>query len=150
MGQSLARILVHIVFSTHGRQPLLHEPLRTELHAYLHGILSECGCEPLQIGGVEDHVHLLFALGRTVSTSHLVEALKTGSSKWLKQRAPDLGHFKWQAGYGAFSVGQRDLPALVSYIRGQDEHHRTRRYSDEVRALLRRSGVSYDERYLWE
>jgi putative transposase len=150
MPQSLARILVHLVFSTHRRQPLLLEPLRGRMHGYMGGILRTNSSQPIEIGGVEDHVHLLFALGRTVSLAHLVEELKTGSALWLKRADPTLAHFRWQAGYGAFSVSQGTAQAVVRYIRNQHAHHQGRSFQDEMRSLLRRSRLAFDERYLWQ
>lgn len=150
MPQSLARILIHLVFSTAQRRPLLHQPVRGELHAYLAAVLRDNGCLVVQIGGVEDHVHLLFGLSRTLSLAQVVEMLKTSSCKWLKIRDPALAHFRWQAGYGAFSVSQPSVAGLVSYIRGQEDHHRTHSFREELLAILQRSRVPYDERYLWD
>ena len=106
MPQSLAKILVHTVFSTKERRPFLRDKaLREELHRYLGGILSNLGCQPIIAGGVEDHVHLLCALSRTCEPAEMVKEAKRGSSLWLKTRAPDLQDFAWQNGYGIFSIG---------------------------------------------
>ncbi len=107
-------------------------------------------CECYQVGGTADHVHLAIRLSRTLTTAKLVEELKTSSSKWLKKQSPGLAKFSWQRGYGVFSVGPSDLEALRSYIRNQEEHHRTRSFQDEYRAFLTKYGVEFDERYLWD
>jgi putative transposase len=150
MPQSLGYVLVHVVFSTKDRRALLVEPIRAALHAYLAGAVRTAGCDCYRVGGVEDHVHLAIRLSRTVSIAALIEDVKTSSSKWLKSRSPEFVRFAWQRGYGVFSVGPRDLDALVAYIDGQVEHHRTRTFQDEYRVLLDRCGLEYDERYVWD
>lgn len=124
--------------------------IRPALHAYLATVARETGCECPRVGGVADHVHLAVRLSRTVTLAALVEELKTSSSKWLKTQAPEFGGFAWQRGYGAFSVGPADLEALVAYIDGQEEHHRTKTFQDEYRAFLTKYHVAYDERYVWD
>jgi REP element-mobilizing transposase RayT len=151
MPQSLAKILVHAVFSTKDRRSFLHDkPLREELHRYLGGILGNLECQPLIIGGVEDHVHLLFTLARVETIADVIKEVKRGSSIWLKSDEPNIGDFAWQAGYGAFSIGQSQIDATRAYIAGQEDHHRKISFQDEVRELLRRYQVDYDERYVWD
>jgi putative transposase len=150
MPQSLSRVLTHLIFSTKHREPLLALPLRTELHHYLGGILRELECPPLQVGGVEDHVHLFFGLSRTKSIASVVETVKTSSSKWLKTQSSALNGFHWQTGYGVFSSGQSDADRVVKYIQEQEEHHRTMSFQDEYRRFLEKYQVSYDERYVWD
>ena len=98
MPQSLAALHVHLIFSTKDRTPFLIENVRSDLHGYVAGILKETNCHPIIINSMEDHIHLLFDLGRTVAISKVVEASKTGSSKWLKTRDPKLAQFAWQSG----------------------------------------------------
>src|SRR5579883_902774 len=106
MAKSLAKILIHTVFSTKERRPFLEDPtLRHEMHSYLGGILSELDCQPIIVGGVADHVHLLCTLSRTCEPANMVKELKRGSSLWIKQREPRLKDFAWQNGYGIFSLG---------------------------------------------
>jgi REP element-mobilizing transposase RayT len=131
MPQSLGLVLLHVVFSTKDRRPFLVEPVRGSMHAYLAGAIRAAGCHCDRVGGVDDHVHLAVRLSRTVAIAALVEDVKTASSRWVKSRYPDLGQFAWQRGYGVFSVRPRDLGALVAYIEGQAEHHRTRTFEDE-------------------
>ena len=150
MPQSLSRVLVHLVFSTKHREPLLTRSIRDELHAYLAGTLDHTDCPSLRVGGVEDHVHLLFGLSRTRTIAEVVEKVKTSSSKWLKARDPSFSEFHWQAGYGAFSVSQSDAEKVVDYIRNQEVHHRKLTFQDEYRKLLERYHVSFDERYVWD
>lgn len=148
MPQSLAAIYVHIVFSTRDRTPCLSESqTRTELHAYLGGIAKNLGCQPLGIGGVADHVHVLVRMSKTVALSDLIRDLKANSSSWVKQWVPG---FAWQAGYGAFSFAADALAAGQRYVAEQEAHHATVSFQDELRRLLRESGQEWDETYLWD
>jgi len=136
MPQSLSFLLVHIVFSTKDRTPLLAPEIHPALHAYLATVARNADCECFRAGGVADHVHLAIRLARTITVADLVETLKTSSSKWLKTQSPALVAFAWQRGYGAFSVGPSDRDALFHYIDGQEEHHRTRTFQEEYRKQL--------------
>jgi putative transposase len=150
MPQSLSFLLVHIVFSTKDRAPVIDAPVLPSLHAYLATVARGLDCECYRVGGVADHVHLAVRLSRTVTTAKLVEDLKTSSSKWLKTQSPALTAFSWQRGYGAFSVGPSDLDALRHYIDTQEKHHRTKSFQDEYRAFLTKYGIEFDERYVWD
>ena len=139
------------MFSTKDRRPFLRDNvLREELHRYLGGILANRDCQPLIIGGVEDHVHLLSTLSRTCLASEMVKEVKRGSSLWLKTKGPDLGSFAWQNGYGIFSIGFSQVEAVRNYIARQEEHHRKVTFQDEFRELLRRYEIEFDERYVWD
>ena len=150
MPQSLANVIVHLVFSTKDRCACLGPSIRPTLHAYLATVARNAGCECPRVGGVADHVHLAVRLSRTVAIATLVEELKTSSSKWLKTQSLELGGFAWQRGYGVFSVGPADLAALLAYIDNQEEHHRTKTFQDEYRGFLTNHGITYDERYVWD
>lgn len=148
MPQSLAKILVHLIFSTKRREPTIPDALRPHLHAYLVGILNNLQCPSLQTGGTADHVHVLFTLARTMTVSDVVEEVKTSSSKWMK--AQGAAGFAWQAGYGAFSVSESQIPAVARYIQQQEEHHRRLSFQEEFRRFLEKYRVAYDERYVWD
>jgi len=151
MPQSLARILVHFVFSTKYRHPFLAEKnIRNEMHAYLGGVCKGVGCPVLIVGGVADHVHILSLLTRTLSVADVMGEIKRESSKWIKSKGQMLTKFAWQNGYGAFSVGQSEVERVRTYIAGQEEHHRKKTFQDEYRAFLEEYGVEYDERYVWD
>ena len=126
MPQSLAQILVHVVFSTKNREPFLEESIHVELHAYIGGIIANLDGILLKAGSVADHIHLLIALPRTCAPAHLLKEVKTGSSKWLKTRGPRYASFHWQTGYGIFSVSPSHQTAVQSYLARQFEHHRNR------------------------
>ena len=149
MPQSLSKVLVHLIFSTKHREPLIGPEIRPRLHAYLVGILDNLKSPSLQTGGVADHVHILFALGRTMSQADLVEEVKKSSSKWMKAEG-GVPTFSWQAGYGAFSIGESQADAVIRYIQKQEEHHRKLTFQEELRKFLERYKVAYDERYVWD
>ena len=151
MPQSLAKILVHTVFSTKDRRPFLRDqPLREELHRYLGGILTNRDCQPPIIGGVADHVHILSTLSRTGTAAEMVKEVKRSSSLWLKTKSPGLHDFAWQNGYGIFSVGFSQVDAVRKYIAGQEEHHRKISFQDELRQLLARYEIEFHERHVWD
>lgn len=148
MPQSLSVLVVHVIFSTKDRRPVLNAEVLPELFAYLATVVRNAGCECYRVGGVADHVHLAIRLPRTNNVAEVVEELKGASSRWLKTKG--LSDFAWQRGYAAFSVGPTDLSTLVEYIASQEEHHRKRSFQEEFRALLKRYGVEFDERYVWD
>jgi REP element-mobilizing transposase RayT len=149
MGQSLSSVLVHLVFSTKKRYPFITPEVEKELFPYLATVFRNAGCPTLAINGTEDHIHILFALSRTKTIADMVEEAKTSTSKLLKPKSRILQKFEWQTGYGAFSIGRSQLERVVKYIRDQKEHHRRRTFQDELRMLLKKYEIEYDERYVW-
>jgi REP element-mobilizing transposase RayT len=129
---------------------LRDKALREELHRYLGGILSKLDCQPIIVGGVEDHVHVLSALARTRTPAEMIKELKRGSSIWIKTKSAALQNFNWQNGYGMFSIGFSQIPTVRNYIASQEEHHCRITFEDEFRALLDRYQLDYDERYVWD
>ena len=150
MPQSLARIHIHLIFSTKNRERVLTDGVRQPLHNHLAVVLRNFGCPATLMNSVEDHVHILFELGRTVSISQAVEEVKTTSSKWLKVQFPELHSFAWQAGYGAFAVSEPNIDVVREYIANQREHHRAKTFEEEYRAFLKKHNVTFDERYVWD
>ena len=149
MPQSLARLLVHLIFSTKNRAAFLQPPqIRSQVHAYLTATLRWLDCEPVQVGGEADHVHLLFGLSRTISLAELVKDLKTSSTKMMREKGH--GGFSWQTGYGAFSVSESNKSAVIEYIVNQETHHRKMTFQEEIRALLKKHSVRFDEVYIWD
>jgi len=150
MPQSLAQILVHLVFSTKNREALLADDIRDELHAYIGGIVENQTGTLLKTGSVSDHIHLLIAHPRACAPSELLQEIKTGSSKWLKTKSARYAQFHCQGGYGIFSVSPSHRSVLEDYIRNQAEHHREVTFQEEYRRLLQKSGIKYDEGYVWD
>ncbi|RYD21473.1 MAG: IS200/IS605 family transposase [Verrucomicrobiaceae bacterium] len=150
MPQSLARIHIHLIFSTKNRERFLSDGIRSDLHAYMATVLNNIRCSTVLINSVEDHVHILFELGRTVSVSEAVEEVKKHSSKWIKTQGPAFKSFAWQTGYGAFAVSESNVDAVLKYIADQQEHHRVKTFRDEYRAFLKKHALEFDERHVWE
>ena len=151
MAQSLAQIYVHIVFSTKNRKPFLqHAPSRYRLHKVLAKTCNNLDSSCLEVGGVEDHVHLLCRLSKTGSVSDLIKELKRVSSAWVKAEVSGLDDFYWQNGYGAFSISPSHVDALRKYIANQEQHHHRESFQDEFRRLLTKYGLEWDERYVWD
>ena len=150
MPQSLARLHVHLIFSTKNRERVLHDQIRDSLHSYLATVLQNLECPPALINSVEDHVHILFELARTASVSQVVEDVKKSSSKWMKSQGPEFTGFAWQAGYGAFAVSESNVQTVWDYIANQREHHRQKSFQEEYRAFMERHHVACDERYVWD
>jgi len=150
MPQSLASLPIHLIFSTKNRTPVLNDAIRDSLHAYLSGVLQNLNCPPVLINSMDDHVHILFELARTVTVSQAVENVKKSSSKWLKTQGAEYATFAWQAGYAAFAVSKSNIPVVRDYIANQKEHHVKKSFQDEYRIFLKRHGVTFDERYIWD
>ena len=150
MPQSLSSVFIHLVFSTKNRESFITPEIEPELHAYMSAIFRECQSSSLLVGGTRDHIHALFMLARTWTIANLVEEIKTSSSKWLKTKGREFRNFHWQSGYGAFSIGQSQVQRVKAYIANQKEHHRRQGFQDELRALLQKYEIEYDERYVWD
>jgi putative transposase len=149
MSQSLARLLVHLVFSTKNRVPFLQSSQRrSEVHAYLTATVQGHDCEAIQVGGTADHVHLFFSLSRTITLAELVKKLKTSSTRMMREKGH--GDFCWQTGYGAFSVSESNKQIVIEYIVNQEMHHRKMTFQEEIRALLKKHSMRFDERYIWD
>jgi REP element-mobilizing transposase RayT len=151
MSQSLSAVYLHLVFSTKNRMPAFADAdLRHHLHSYLGAASRELDCPPLQIGGVADHVHILAQQGRQIALADWVKEVKRVSSRWLKTQAPALAGFQWQGGYAVFSVSPSNLDRVQRYVVEQERHHAKFDYQGELRTLLSRHGLNWDERYLWD
>ena len=142
MPQSLANVLVHMTFSTKDRKPLIRTELRSELNAYLVGVLKQLGSPTIVVNCVADHVHILCCLSKNHALAKVLEEVKKSTSKWIKTRSRSLQDFYWQAGYGAFSVSQSNVDKVRDYIAKQEEHHRKMTFQEELRALLIAMGSS--------
>jgi len=150
MPQSLANLIVHLIFSTKDRRPFLQGELTKESHKLLADISNRLECPAIEVGGVSDHVHILARQSRTISMADWVKELKRVSTIELKDNHRQLGDFHWQAGYGAFSVSQSNLENVRTYILDQESHHQRLTFQEEFRLFLERHEVQYDERYVWD
>jgi putative transposase len=148
MPQSLSKVYVHITFSTKNHQSLIDEKIKTILFEYLGGICRGLECNPIQVGGYKDHVHILCLLSRKITQMKLLEELKKQSSKWIKTKGDEYSNFYWQDGYGIFSVNPTQVDVVTKYIKNQEIHHKKLTFKEELLAFLKKYNVDYDERYL--
>jgi len=149
MAQTLVTLMVHVIFSTKNREPFITPEIEPELFAYMGGILKNHESRLMDAGGTADHVHLLISQSKNVALSSLMKDVKKDSSSWIKRKGNAFRNFHWQDGYGAFSVGQTEIPELKKYIASQKEHHCKRTFQEELITFLDEYGIAYDERYLW-
>ena len=148
MPPTLTNILLHIVFSTKHREPLITQAIEKDLHAYLAAVINGERGHTLIVNGMPDHVHILARMPHAISVSDMMRRIKGNSSKWANTKTK--GRFAWQAGYGAFSVSRSQRQSVIDYIRDQREHHRGRSFKEEFREFLERHEIEYDEKLLWK
>jgi putative transposase len=135
MPQSLSAVYLHAVFSTKERWPYLSDPaFRAEVHSVLAGITNRLDCPPVEIGGMEDHVHVLARFGRTITQAEWIKEMKRPCTQWINDTGPGKCSFAWQAGYGIFSVSPSNVDAVQKYILEQEERHKKVTFQDEFRA----------------
>jgi REP element-mobilizing transposase RayT len=150
MSQSLSKLYIHLTFSTKGRLPMIYDGIRADLHAYLAGIFKSLGCPAIIINSVPDHVHVLFRMSKNISLAKIVEEVKKGSSKWMKESTNNPS-FYWQIGYGAFSVSSSKVGVTTRYIARQQEHHKKWNYREEIEQYMKRYDVvEYNPTYFWK
>jgi REP element-mobilizing transposase RayT len=150
MPQSLAKVYLHVIFSTKNRGPVLLDDWRDELFRVVGGTANNLGCQSHIVGGTNDHVHMLIQLGRTITLADAIGMIKSTSSAWVNQNHAPGTPFHWQAGYAVFSVSQSNVEAVREYIRRQAEHHAKKLVQDELRDWLRHYEIEWDDRYVWD
>jgi REP element-mobilizing transposase RayT len=150
MSQSLSKLYIHLTFSTKGRQPWIHEGVKDNLHSYMAGIFKKVDSPALIINSVTDHVHALFRQSKNVSIAKIVEEVKKGSSKWMKDETGNRS-FYWQKGYAAFSVSSSKVNTVKRYIARQEDHHKSMNYREEIEEFMKQYNVvEYNSEYFWE
>lgn len=150
MANTYSKLFYHYVFSTKGRRDLIDKKIEARVWAFIGGIAKKHGVIAIQVGGIENHIHVLILAKPKFSPSEIVQWLKGESSKWIHDTFPDLRSFEWQDGYGVFSVNKDSVPGVVGYIKNQRKHHASKLFEDEYIEMLRLSGTEYDERYLFD
>jgi REP element-mobilizing transposase RayT len=150
MSQSLANIVVHLVFSTRERRSLLRDTERTQLHPYIAGVLKNWDSPLIEINSVADHIHILFAQSKNHAPAKIVEQIKSASSVWVKTLDRWYSDFAWQNGYGEFSVSPMHVESVRDYIRNQPEHHKQEDFQTEYRRFCEKNFTPLDERYAWD
>ena len=150
MSRTFTHLVTHIVFSTKDREPFIASDISAEMYAYLGGLVRELRGKAHGVNGMADHVHMLIQLSPTIAPSDALRFIKANSSKWVRDKWPRRVSFAWQLGYGAFSVSKSSIPAVLDYIRNQEQHHRKVTFQEEFIDFLKRHEIEYDERYIWK
>jgi REP element-mobilizing transposase RayT len=151
MGQSLSQLYVHLTFGTKGRCLWINSTIEKRVHAYMAGTLQQYESPALIINSVPDHVHILFRLSKNFALARIVEEVKKQSSKWIKTIEGGTRQFKWQIGYGAFSVSSSTVETVKRYIENQREHHGYQTYQEEIEQFVKEYDIiEYDPKYFWE
>jgi REP element-mobilizing transposase RayT len=150
MPHTYTNLLDHMIFSTKDRAPSLDAELKSRLFPYMGGIMRNLNGVALSINGPADHVHILGSLPPTAAPSDFIGTLKANSSGWVHKTFPGRQDFKWQVGYAAFSVSCSVKQTVLDYIAKQEEHHRKVSFKEELIAFLKKHGIDYDERYVFD
>ncbi|MBQ8695624.1 MAG: IS200/IS605 family transposase [Bacteroidaceae bacterium] len=148
MAQSLAKNYIHIVFSTKNREDTMRKEDLAEIFSYISGIIKNCECNSISVGGTTNHIHILCTLNKNLALTKLIATIKANSSKWLHQKDNYYRAFAWQDGYGAFSVSQSQIEKSREYIAIQEEHHKKNNAREELISFLKAYNIEYDERYI--
>ena len=150
MGHSYSDMLNHIVFSTKHRERIISDELKPKLFAYMAGIIEELEGKAIIINGMPDHVHILTTNSPKISVSEFIGKVKANSSGWVNKQSRARTKFYWQTGYGSFSVSRSKVDEVHNYIADQERHHRKMTFKQEFRGLLKKHGIEFDERYVWD
>ena len=150
MANTYTNLQYHLVFSTKNRKNIILNSFRDDLYCYLGGIIRSEKGKMIAIGGTENHVHILANFAKSVPLSSILQQIKGGSSKWLNDKKTLPYRFGWQSGYAAFTVSESMVDVVVKYIQNQPVHHKKITFEDEFVKLLKKHGVEYDEKYLWD
>ncbi len=150
MAQSLSKLYIHLVFHIKTTSPHIWDADFGRVHHYIGQLVNTTGCKVLQVGGIGDHVHILFLLSKDVTISHVVEEVKRNSSRWIKSIDPHYHAFAWQNGYGAFSVSQSVVEKTLEYIKNQEKHHAKMSFQEEYRMFLESYGIEYNKEYVFK
>ncbi len=147
MANTYTRLLHHCIWSTKDRSPLISQEIETRLWSYLAGIAKHNNIHPIRIGGIDNHIHALLDLPKTLTIPDAMKLLKGNSSAWINDEKLTSTHFQWQDGYAAFSVSPSNVTAVSAYIANQREHHRHQTFEEEYKTLLQRHGIEFHELY---
>ena len=150
MAQSLSKIYIHLIFHIKTTSSPIRESDLDRIHSYIGQLINATGCKVIQVGGICDHIHILFLLSKDITISHVVEEVKRNSSRWMKTIEPYYSTFAWQNGYGVFSVSQSIVEKTLEYVKNQGIHHKKMSFQDEYQKFLESYGVEYNKEYVFK
>ena len=148
MSQSLSKLYVHLIFHVRNNEGLIRPEDETELYAYIGGVIKLSKSIPININGIENHIHVLCIMSKNISLADLLEGIKGNSSRWIKTKSTQYKNFSWQGGYAGYSVSQSKVEVVNRYIENQKEHHKHQTFKDEYLQFLNENGIEYNEEYL--
>ena len=150
MANTYTQIHIHAVFAVQNRMSLINISWQERLYKYIIAVIQKHGHKVLSIGGMADHVHILFGFRPTQALSNLIQEVKRDSSEWINKEKLVMGKFSWQEGYGAFSYGKSQIPDVANYIETQERHHKKHTFREEYIEFLKKFDIEYDERYIFK
>ena len=150
MANTFTQIHIHAVFAVRNRTSIIRKDWQDRLYTYIISIIQKHGHKVLSIGGMSDHIHILFGFRPTQALSALIQEIKRDSSEWINKERLAKGCFSWQEGYGAFSYSKSHISQVVNYIETQEEHHKKRSFLDEYKKILKDFDLEYDERFIFK
>lgn len=150
MAGTYSQIYIQVVFAVKGRENLIHENWKDELHKYIAGIIKGKDQKPIIVNGMPDHIHTFIGLRPSMAISDLVRDIKNNSSKFINERQFVKGKFSWQEGYGAFSYAKSQVENVYQYILNQEAHHKKKTFKEEYTDFLKSFEIEYNERYLFD
>lgn len=148
MADTYYSLTYHLIFGVYNRYSLIVPDIRPRMHQYLATVLKSHGQLPLCVGGVGDHVHIMFASTPKTCIPDLVKELKVSSTKWMNENHLCLGRFQWQRGYGIFTVSRSHREKVSQYIKNQEHHHAIYGFAEEFKRFLELNEITYVEKYL--
>jgi REP element-mobilizing transposase RayT len=150
MANTFTQIHIHTVFAVQNRISLINSAWQNQLYKYITTIVQKYGHKILSIGGMPDHIHILFGFRPTQALSNLMQEVKRDSSEWINKEKLVMGRFSWQEGYGAFSYSKSHISQVANYIENQAEHHKKTSFADEYKKILQDFDIQYDEQYIFK
>jgi len=150
MANTYTQIYYHIIFAVRNRESLITESIKEELYKYISGIINNQKQKLLIINGMPDHIHILINCKPNINLSNLVKEIKEHSTKFINDKKIFIGKFYWQTGFSAFSISNRDIPAIINYIKNQENHHGKKSFKEEYLNLLKENDILYDEEYVYD
>jgi len=150
MANTYSQIFYHVVFAVRNRECLITPAIKDDLYKYIYGIVKNQQQSLFIINGMPDHVHLLLNCKPDINLSHLIKEIKEHSTKFINDKKIISGKFYWQAGFGAFSIGKRDLPRVLEYIQNQEEHHVKKNFRDEYLEFLKENEIEFNDKYVFD
>jgi REP element-mobilizing transposase RayT len=150
MANTFTQIHIHTVFAVQNRISLINSSWQNQLYKYITTIIQKHGHKVLSIGGMSDHIHILFGFRPTQALSNLMQEVKRDSSEWINKEKLVMGRFAWQEGYGAFSYSKSHIAQVANYIETQAEHHKKKSFIEEYKKILKDFDLDYDEQYIFK